>query len=130
MHLNLTEFLKTGPVIALVGASNNKSKFGNIILRDLIQKKFEVIPVNSRDTKIEGLISYPDLSEAGKSRNIELVVYVVPPSVTLKSLEEAHALGLKKVWIQPGAGDERVREFLDENDFEYLMNACVMVEAR
>ena len=40
--------------IALVGASNDKSKFGNRIYRDLRSKGYNVVPINPKDENIEG----------------------------------------------------------------------------
>ncbi len=125
--LNLVEFLKTNPKIALVGATNDKSKYGNVILHDLINKGFTVFPVNPRAQTIDGFKAYKNLEELNQEQKIDLIVFVVPPKITLQNLEIALKLNLKKVWIQPGAGDENVREFLENNHFEYLMDACVMV---
>ena len=129
MDLNLVQLLRQQPIIALVGATNDRAKFGNIILRDLVSKNFHVIPVNPRARAVEEIPAFPDLASALEENLIGLVVYVVPPKLTRVSLEEAARLGLKQVWVQPGAGDEAVREYLEEHRFEYLMDACVMVEA-
>ena len=129
MSLDLAAFLKTKPRIALVGATTNTSKFGNIILRDLMGKGFTVLPVNPRATEIEGQRAYPTLTAASKDHEIGLVVFVLPPPLTLTALEEALALGLQRVWIQPGAADDAVRNYVAENEFEALIDACVMVQA-
>ncbi|MBR30139.1 MAG: CoA-binding protein [Spirochaetaceae bacterium] len=130
MELDLVSYLKEGPRMALVGATNNSTKFGNIIFRDMVSKGYQVIPVNPRATTVNDVQAYPDLSAATRDHDIGLVVYVVPPKHTLESLKEARQLGLQKVWVQPGAGNQDVRSYLDENGFEYLMDACVMVETR
>ncbi|MCR9144982.1 MAG: CoA-binding protein [bacterium] len=128
MHEELKSYLRDQPVLALVGASRRPEKYGNIILRNMLSKGFTVIPINSAESEIEGQQSYPNLKAAQSAREIGLVVYVVPPPRTLNSLKEAQELGLKKVWVQPGAGDERTLAYLKENDFEFLQDACVMVE--
>ena len=128
-NLNLIRFLKTNPSIAVIGATNDSRKYGNIIMKDLLSRGFNVIPINPRAKTVEGVQAFPDLKAAGGLVMDGLLVYVVPPSITLESLKEAKQLNLKKVWIQPGAGDERVRTFLEYEKFDYLMNACVMVEA-
>ena len=130
MQLDLVSYLNEGPKMALVGATNNSTKFGNIIFRDMVSKGYEGVPVNPRATTVNDVTAYPDLVSAQKDHDLGLVVYVVPPKHTLESLKEAQDLGLKKVWVQPGAGDPTVRSYLDENGFEYLMDACVMVESR
>lgn len=127
---DLVQHLNTNPVIALVGATNHSTKYGNIILKDLLRKGYTVRPVNPRATAVEGQPAFADLKAALAAGPVGLVVYVIPPKLTLQSLQEALALSLKKVWIQPGAGNEDVRAFLDTNGFEYLMDACVMVESR
>lgn len=124
---NLVEYLKTNPNIALVGATNDKTKYGNIILHDLISKGFTVFPVNPRAQTIDGMKAYKTLEELNEKERIDLVVFVVPPKITSEILQTALKLNLKKVWIQPGAGDENVRQFLEKNQFEYLMDTCVMV---
>lgn len=129
MQLKLTEYLNSRPIIALVGATNDSSKYGNIIFRDMVRKNFDIVPINHKAKSVNGIPAFPDLISAANQKKIGLIVYVIPPSLTLKSLEEANSLGLKKVWIQPGAGDEQVREFLENNQFEFLMDACVMVES-
>lgn len=130
MQLDLVSYLNEGPKMALVGATNNSTKFGNIIFRDMVSKGYDVVPINPRATTVNDVKAYPDLASASRDHDIGLVVYVVPPKHTLESLKEAGNLGLKKVWVQPGAGDRATRNYLDENGFEYLMDACVMVETR
>ncbi len=127
---NLVEYLKQNPTVALIGATNDKSKYGNIILHDLINKGYKVFPINPRATTIDGHKAYKSLDELMKEHEIGLVVFVVPPKITLEILKDCLRLNLKKVWIQPGAGDENVRAFLEEHHFDYLMDACVMVMSR
>lgn len=127
---NLVEYLHKNPTIALVGATNDKSKYGNVILHDLINKGYKVFPVNPRATTIDGFRAFKSLEGLIQEQEIGLVVFVVPPKITLETLKECLKLNLKKVWIQPGAGDEEVRNFLNEHNFDYLMDACVMVMSR
>ena len=56
---------------------------------------------------------------------------VVPPAVTLRILEEAKSLGHTKVWVQPGAEDDTVLEYLHEHGFHHVAGGpCIMVESR
>jgi predicted CoA-binding protein len=130
MELDLVSHLRSNPGIALVGATNDSTKYGNIIFRDLRKKNYTVYPVNPQATTVEGEPAYKNLTALASEKSIGLVVYVIPPKLTLAGLKEAESLGLKRVWIQPGAGDEAVRAYLDEHGFEYLMDACVMVQTR
>ena len=78
---------------------------------------------------IDGIPAYASLAAAAKDHEIGLVVYVVPPKLTLESLREAKELGLSRIWVQPGAGSDDVAQFLEEENFHYLINDCVMVRA-
>ena len=129
MKFDLIQFLKTKPTIAVVGATNDSRKYGNIIMKDLISRGFTALPVNPRATTVEGIRAYPDLERANSHLRTDLIVYVVPPAITLESLKEAEKLNIKNVWVQPGAGDESVKVYLERENFNYLMNACVMMEA-
>ncbi|MEE8331795.1 MAG: CoA-binding protein [Acidimicrobiia bacterium] len=115
--------------IAVVGATDNLSKYGGRIYRNLKAKGYRVFAVNlSRDT-VDGDPAYHSLSDLDEAPSI--VDIVVPPPVTLSVLRECEQLGLRNVWIQPGAESEEVLQFLRDGDFDYLAEGpCIMVETR
>jgi hypothetical protein len=82
--------------------------------------------VNPKEDFIETIKCYKSLSEI--KNKIDVINIVTPPKVTLEVLKEALNLGYKKVWCQPGASDENVIEFLKENNFDYIADACIMIE--
>jgi uncharacterized protein len=55
---------------------------------------------------------------------------VVPPPEAASVLKESLEQGLSNVWLQPGAESPENLAFLQENGFNYLANACIMVESR
>ena len=67
--------------IALVGASNDKSKFGNRIYRDLKNKGYNVVPINPKDEKIEGDKAYTSIEMMEDLPDI--VNFVVPPPIAM-----------------------------------------------
>jgi hypothetical protein len=114
--------------VAVVGATDDPHKYGSVIYRDLKHKGFTVYPVNpSRDT-VDGDVAYASLAALPEKPTI--VNLVVPPEVTLAVLEAARDLELRNVWVQPGAESPEVLTFLQENGFNYLANACIMVRSR
>ncbi len=116
------------PAVAIVGATDNTRKYGNRIYLDLKEKGFRVYPVNPSRETVDGDPAYSTLSDLPETPDI--INFVVPPTRTLRVLEQAKDLGFKTVWIQPGAENEAVIGYLDEHDFSYLANACIMVRAR
>lgn len=117
-----------GATIALVGATDDPRKFGSSIYRDLKRKGYRVYPVNPQRATVDGDPAYPSLADLPAPP--DLVNLVVPPAATLATLRECLRLGLSKVWLQPGAEDAEVLEFLDAHGFDYLAQACIMVKSR
>ena len=111
--------------IAVVGASNNPSKYGNIIVLNLAAKGYTVLPVNPREKEIAGLRAYPNLAAVPKP--IHIVDVVTPPAVTKDILDEAARLGLPAVWLQDGSYDEAALEAAAKAPFRTVYEACIMV---
>ena len=114
--------------VAVVGATDNPMKYGSVIYRDLKRKGYSVYPVNPNRNEVDGDKAYPTLDKLPESPTI--VNIVVPPSVTIRVLKKSLELGLKNVWLQPGAESPESLAFLQEHGFNYLANACIMVESR
>jgi len=88
-------------VWALVGATNDSSKYGNIIFKNMRAAGYTVYPVNPRAITVEGEKAYPDLASLPEKPAV--VDIVIPPSLVSPILDEAAKLGIKTVWLQPGA---------------------------
>ena len=115
--------------IALVGASNNRHKFGNRIYLDLRSKGYDVVPVNPRDKQIEGDRSYASIGMMEELPDI--VNLVVPPPIAMKVAQEAVELGIKHLWFQPGSESNELETWLKgTNRIKYLVNSCIMVGTR
>jgi len=115
--------------IALVGASNDKSKFGNRIYLDLKNKGYNVVPINPKDEKIEGDKAYTSIQMMEELPDI--VNFVVPPAIAMKVAQDAVELGIEYLWFQPGSESDEIEYWLKNTDgIKYLINACIMVETR
>ena len=113
--------------IAVVGASSNPAKYGNIIVRNLAEKGYTVLPINPKEAEIAGLPAYSSLSVA--PRPIDIVTMVTPPPVTLAVLKEVAALGLAAAWLQDGSFDDAVLAYVHEAPFKTVYDACIMVSS-
>jgi predicted CoA-binding protein len=51
------------PTVAVVGASRDRSKFGNISVRAHLQQGYEVFPVNPNADEVEGLPAFESLAD-------------------------------------------------------------------
>lgn len=125
----ITDLLSdTATTIAVVGATDDRTKYGAVIYRDLKAKGFEVVPVNTGRRTVDGDRAYARLADLPQPPDI--VNIVVPPDQTLRVLRQARDLGLDHVWVQPGAEDDAVMAYLDDAGFTYLANSCIMVKSR
>lgn len=116
-----------GTSVAVVGATDSPAKYGAKIYRDLKSKGFRVFAINPTRDEVDGDPCWPNLSALPETPTI--VDFVVPPQRTLRILHQCLELGLMNVWIQPGAEDEAVLAYLEEHRFNYLANACIMVQS-
>ena len=93
---------------AVVGASTDRSKYGNKVLRCYQQNGRKVFPVNPKAPEVEGLRAYPTL--AALPEPVAAISVITPPAATEQVVREAHAASVKHVWMQPGAeSDEAIR---------------------
>jgi predicted CoA-binding protein len=93
--------------IAVLGASKDRSKYGNKCIRAYQRAGYEVFPVNlgSADA-IEGLTTYRRLAEV--PGELERISVYLPPPVTLELLSDIAAKGAQQVWFNPGSADSQV----------------------
>jgi hypothetical protein len=75
---------------AIIGASNNEEKYGYKVFKDLLKGGYKVIPINPNEKEILGNKVYSTLSVTKKK--IDVVIFVTPPTVTEKVLEEVKSL--------------------------------------
>ena len=122
----LNNFFNKEYVYAVVGASNNTSKYGYKIVKTLYEAGFNVIPINPKEKEIYGIKCYPSLLAVNSK--IDVVNFVVPPGITLKSLENVKVKNIKKVWFQPGSYDSKCETFCKKNDIKYIKDSCLYVE--
>lgn len=95
------------PTVAILGASSDRSKYGNISVRAHVRQGFEVYPVNPKGGRIEGLAVYATLGEVPVERLDRVSVYL-PPPVVLKLLPEIARKGCDQLWLNPGSESEEV----------------------
>lgn len=96
------------PSIAVIGASNDRRKYGNKAVRAYRESEFTVFPVNPNEATIEGLKAYPNLGAI--TEPIDFVSLYVPPAVGLKLLPAIAERKPKEVWLNPGSESDELIE--------------------
>ena len=87
--------------VAVIGASSDRSKFGNKGVRAFVKAGWWVFPVNPKETTIEGLHVVPSVMDI--AGDLDVVSLYVPASVGITLLPAIAEKGPDEVWINPGA---------------------------
>jgi predicted CoA-binding protein len=93
--------------VAIVGASADRSKYGNRAVRAYLRQGHEVFPVNPHATTIEGLKAYARVTDIPEG-DIDRVLLYVPPEIGLQVLDDIAARKVGEVWVNPGAESEEL----------------------
>jgi predicted CoA-binding protein len=93
-------------VVAIIGASSNRSKFGNKALRAFRTQGYTVVPINPNEPEVEGHKAYPSVLDVPDP--IDMATVYVPPRVGVRIMEDLAAKGVGEVWLNPGADSEDV----------------------
>lgn len=88
------------PTIAVVGASNDRAKYGNKAVRAYIKRGWTVYPVNTRETRIEGLPAFRSIRDVPGP--VDRVALYLPPSAGETILEDLAAAKPREVFLNPG----------------------------
>jgi predicted CoA-binding protein len=88
-------------VVAVIGASNNRRKFGNRAVRAFTRQGYTVVPIHPHEREVEGLKAYGSVLDVPGP--IDMASFYVPPSIGEQVIEEVARKGIAEVWLNPGA---------------------------
>ncbi|HYS26628.1 MAG TPA: CoA-binding protein [Vicinamibacterales bacterium] len=95
--------------VAVIGASSDRRKFGNKAFRAFQEEGHTVIPINPNEASVEGVATYPSVTDVPGP--IDMATVYVPPEVGITLLEGFEKKKIAEIWINPGAeSDELVAE--------------------
>jgi len=88
-------------VVAVIGASNDRRKFGNRAVRAFQQQGYTVVPINPHEAAVEGLKAYRSILDV--PGDVDMASFYVPPDVGEAIIAEVARKGVSEVWLNPGA---------------------------
>lgn len=124
--LELIEKILDSKLWAVVGATNNQSKFGYKIYKRLKNEGYEVYPVNPVYDEVDGDHCFNSIEEI--PRKVDCVNMVVSSSLGRPILEKIKNAGIETVWFQPGTWDSELISYTKSLGINAIYDHCVLVE--
>jgi hypothetical protein len=100
----INDLLRRSRRIAVVGLSGNPDRPAYRVFQYLIDRGYEVIPVNPQEIEILGRKVFPSLSAIGG--DIDIVDVFRRSDQTDPIIDEAIRVGAKAIWLQEGVVNE------------------------
>lgn len=124
----LADILSSVKTIAMVGASNDKTKFSYGVLRVLHETGYEMLPVNPSPklSEIRGIRVYQSLEEI--DRPVDMVDVFRPKEEFYGIAEKAIAVGAKVLWGQIGVYDDEAAALAESAGLKVVMDRCPKIE--
>jgi len=114
-------------IIAIVGVSHIKQKYGYVIFKNLRDKGYVVYGINPKYESIDHIRIYPSLEKLPKKPHV--VVFVVKPEISYRILKEvSRSIRDAFFWFQPGAESKESIDYCLKNNLKCIFNHCIMRE--
>jgi uncharacterized protein len=98
--------MQPSKVVAVIGASNNRRKFGNRALRAYRDQGYTVVPINPHEREVEGLTAYASVLDVPGP--IDMASFYVPPEIGEEIIGEMARKQIAEVWLNPGAESDEL----------------------
>ncbi len=129
MHINysksyLKKILSKVNTIALVGASSNPKKDSFKVMKYLIEKGYQVFPVNPNEVNnsILGKRCYSDLNEI--EHRIDMVDIFRSKEFVMDISLNAINIGVDVIWTQEGIIDKKSELIATKAGIKFVMDSC------
>jgi predicted CoA-binding protein len=91
-----------GRTIAVVGASADRTKYGNKAVRAFRDAGWTVFPVHPSLKAVEGITAYRDLDSVPVLK-LDQISFYVPPQIGVRLLDQVVRKGPGEVWLNPSS---------------------------
>jgi uncharacterized protein len=111
---------------AVVGVSRSEKDFTRGVMRELIKRGYDVVPVHPSAAEIEGRRCFGRLSDIEPP--VEGALLFTSPVMTAGVVRDAVPSGIRRVWMHrgagPGAASPEAIAICAENDIEVIEGLC------
>ena len=124
----IKELFISSRVIALVGASNNKEKDSNKVMKFLQRAGYKVVPVNPAyiNNFIHGEKVFGSLLDI--EQKIDIVNVFRPSEEAEEIANQTIKIGANVLWLQLDIQSDKARDLVMKNKIYYIANKCTKIE--
>ena len=124
----LADILSSVKNIAMIGASEDPTKFSYGVLRVLHEQGYNMIPINTKPgvKQIRGLKVFNSLENVDKK--IDMVQVFRRSEALYEVAEEAIKVGAKVLWAQIGVFNEDAAKLAEDAGLKVVMNRSPKIE--
>lgn len=113
-------------IFGVVGASADRNKFGNKVLRCYLSHGKNVVPVNPRESAIEDLPCVATVADL--PTGVSSISVITPPAITEQVVDAAIAKGIRNIWLQPGAESPQAVKRCEQAGINIIADGtCILV---
>jgi predicted CoA-binding protein len=110
--------------VAIIGASNDRLKYGNKAVRAFADQGYTVYPVNPKDKMVEGHPAFASICDVPVRPH--LVSIYVPPPVLVQLLPDIARRGCDELWMNPGTESPEAIELATQLGLQ-VVQACSII---
>jgi len=110
--------------IAIIGASTDRSKYGNKAVRAFRDGGWDVFPVNAKADEVEGIKAYKSVEDVPEP--IDRVSMYVPPAIGKTMVDAIAAKHPGEFFLNPGSEDDELVELAKAKGLKPTL-ACSIV---
>ena len=118
--------LKNCSKIAIVGISPKETRDSNKVGRYLLEKGYEIIPINPGQREIMGRPCYRSLTDIPFP--VDMVNLFLPPHRVPVVVDQAIEIGVRAIWMQLGVVHNEAADRARRAGIQVVMNMCTMRE--
>ena len=122
----VTEMLKTGRTIAVVGLSSKPFRPSRGVAEYMQSVGYRIVPVNPMETEVLGENSYARLEDIPFP--VDIVNVFRRSEFVPDIVRSAIAIGVRGIWMQEGVLHHEAAEMAREAGRHVVMDSCIMKE--
>ena len=123
--------LRDAERIAIVGASGRPERASHAVMRYLMNRGYDCVPVNPNERDILGVPAFPNLVEAvAETGPVDIVDVFRRSELCVPHAREAVAVRAGCLWLQLGVVSWEAARIAHEGGLGVVMDRCTAIEYR